>query len=491
MAPNTFPAKYSFDIAGTPDCTNDYAVFPLNTVGVDKGQANLVGINNLYSGSNPTGLCGTSPTINWSYNGSTAGGVILTSAQLSLDGTRIVYVESAAGSAIFHILTWKAGDGSSSTSAVTPTASGTCVTGGNCLVSLTYSPSSTATLASPWVDYDSDKAYVAGDDGTVYRLSCAFNCPLNTTPAIDWSFKLPVAGTGGSNPVPSGPAYDSVSGRIILSDQLGEVWTLKDGSTPTLIGASMVGGGLCTVAHPPNRTGTGRDCVPSGLSYGVPDTPLVDVTTSKIFAASGNDGAKSNSAVIVQMAETLGNVITVHVGIGSVANTTSNVDLHAGAFDNNYLNGIPNQGHIYLCGTDSALTYPTHYWVGFKKYPTMDSTFQGKLVRIRTAAVPCSPYTEFYNPNISLGGNPSDHDELVSGINGTGGDGYIATDDISEGKVLGLNSVGYSGGVSAIVPDNISTDAQNSSFYFANLQKVKQGTCAGFCAVKLTQTSLQ
>src|SRR5277367_2826872 len=79
-----FPAKYGFNINGTPSCTADYAVFGLNVGGVTSGQANIVGINELYSGTGPTGLCGTAPTVTWAYNGSTAGGSVLTSPTISL-----------------------------------------------------------------------------------------------------------------------------------------------------------------------------------------------------------------------------------------------------------------------------------------------------------------------------------------------------------------------------------------------------------------------
>jgi hypothetical protein len=84
VSPNMFPAKYSFDINATPSCGNDYVVFGLNVAG-STGQANLVGVNNLYSGSTPR-LCLANPTVNWAYNGSTAGGAVLTSPVVSLDG---------------------------------------------------------------------------------------------------------------------------------------------------------------------------------------------------------------------------------------------------------------------------------------------------------------------------------------------------------------------------------------------------------------------
>ena len=103
VAPNMFPAKYSFDINATPSCANDYVVFGLNVAGATPGQANLVGVNNLYSGDRQT-LRRGNPTVNWAYNGSTAGGAVLTSPVVSLDGTKVAYVESAAAATVFHVL---------------------------------------------------------------------------------------------------------------------------------------------------------------------------------------------------------------------------------------------------------------------------------------------------------------------------------------------------------------------------------------------------
>ena len=125
-----FPVKYSFaDPTAPPDCTNDYAAFGLSapeTPGVGGGNANLVGFNNLYSGTAPTGLCGTAPTPLFAYNITTAtGGKITTSPILSLDGKKIGFVESVTGAtpmAFFHVLTWKASDGGTPASSVVPTA---------------------------------------------------------------------------------------------------------------------------------------------------------------------------------------------------------------------------------------------------------------------------------------------------------------------------------------------------------------------------------
>src|SRR5439155_25003139 len=55
VAPNQYPAKFGFDVNATPSCANDFAIFGLNIAGVTSGagtaQPNLVGFNNLYTGT--------------------------------------------------------------------------------------------------------------------------------------------------------------------------------------------------------------------------------------------------------------------------------------------------------------------------------------------------------------------------------------------------------------------------------------------------------
>ena len=137
------------------------------------------------------------------------------------------------------MLAWKAGEGTSATAAATPTLNGAC-TGtvaaptSSCLKSVTLSATATDTLSSPWVDYQTDKAFVGTDDGKIYRISCVFTCALNTNPTVDWTFTLPVAGTGGAAAKPNGPVYDFPSGRLFVGDQLGELWVINAGGASRL-----------------------------------------------------------------------------------------------------------------------------------------------------------------------------------------------------------------------------------------------------------------
>lgn len=502
VAPNMFPAKYNFDINAVPNCANDYVVFGLNVAGATPGQANLVGVNNLYSGSTPR-LCLANPTVNFAYNGSTAGGSVLTSPAVSLDGKRIAYVESTAGTAIFHVLTWKAAEGASATAAATPTLNGAC-TGtvaaptSSCLKSVTFSTTATDTLSSPWVDYQTDKAFVGGDDGKIYRISCVFSCALNTNPTVDWTFALPVAGTGGAAARPNGPVYDYPSGRLFVGDQLGELWVINaGGASPSLRAAPvMIGGGGCTTTNPPGRTGTPAPCTASGGSFGIPDSVIMDSSgvSQRIFAFSGNDGTAGASAVVAQITMNFTGLVRAHVGLGSVGNATTNVDIHTGTFDNKYFSATPNTGELFVCGTGPGNTNPFHYWIGFTNYPVMNATPTGSIARSPTAAgLACAPYTEIFNPNINLGGDATHHDLLISGLMGAGTNGQIITNDISTGAItIGLSNVSYAGGVSGIIVDNTSTSGQASSVYFSTQGVVNVGSCANTrCAVKLTQLSLQ
>ena len=498
VAPNMSPAKYSFGITAA-NCNSDYVVYALNVAGALNGQANLVAINKLYSGTG-TGVCAATPSIYWAYNGSTANGAILTSPLMSLDGSKIAYIESAANSTIFHILTWKSGQGTSATKAANPTTVGSCSATTSCLASVTLSSSFTDSFGSPWIDYQTDKGFAASDDGTIYRISCVFKCAANTNPTIDWSFQLPVAGTGGALPKPNGPIYNYPFGLLFVGDQLGELWAINaGGSTPSIYaGPVMIGGGGCTVTNPPGRTGTPNPCTANGGAYGIPDSIILDASggSERVYAFSGNDGTAGASAVVVQLKQDFTGMVRVHIGLGGVGNNTNPVDIHTGAFDNEYWGANPqNNGHLFVCGTGASDMTPYHYWIKFTGYPVMNSTPTGSLQRLNAAGVACAPYIEFYNPNLNLGGVAGHHDLLISGLVSPT-NGYIITNDISSGNVIAaLNFVQYAGGISSAVIDGDNvTQAQASSIYFSTLAPVTLtgGTCNNTkCAIKLTQANLQ
>src|SRR5580704_8186381 len=216
-APAMYPAKFSFNVKSTPDCTKDFFVFPVNAVGTAT-QPNIVAFNNLYSGSaalnGSNGFCnravtgndtGIAATVLWSYNvhAIAAGAAVPTSPVLSLDGAKVAFVESAAGNpAHFHVLAWNTGDGQDATNlqntllprAIT-TFSITAPAAGTGAATDLVLGAATATISSPFVDYVRDVAYVGNDQGTLYRIKNVFCTGACTTaaPSLDASW-----GSGGA-----------------------------------------------------------------------------------------------------------------------------------------------------------------------------------------------------------------------------------------------------------------------------------------------------
>ena len=204
---NMYPAKFSFDPGAAPSCTNDYVVFGLNIAGTTGKQANLVAFNNLYSG--PGGLCGATPTVMFAYNVTTvAGGKIDLSPIISLDGTKIAFVESASKSSIFHVLTWTAGQGTI-TAAAAPT-----------MTSLIFSTTITSTTSAPWIDYTHDTVYVGVDGGMMYKITGVFH-GTPTLAGAPW----PITVSTGHHLSP--PVLDSELGLLMVGSAIGNLYQIN------------------------------------------------------------------------------------------------------------------------------------------------------------------------------------------------------------------------------------------------------------------------
>ncbi len=196
VSADMYPAKWTFDPSAPPSCANDYVVFGLATAGAALGQANLVAFNNLYAGAG--GLCTTGPSVYFAYDVTTVtGGKVATSPVISLDGTKIAFVESLGTASIFHVLTFTPGQGGV-LSAATPTA----------MTSLTYSSSNT-TSSSPWIDYASDIVYVADDNGVLNKITGVFE----GTPTLVTSSPWPITVSSGSRLGP--PVLDKSRGLLL------------------------------------------------------------------------------------------------------------------------------------------------------------------------------------------------------------------------------------------------------------------------------------
>jgi hypothetical protein len=439
------PAKFGFDPNSPPSCTGDYVAFGLNVTGTTGGQASIVAYNNLYSGTG--GFCGTGdPSVLFAYNTTTAGGRILTSPVLSLDGTQIAFVESSSSSSVFHVLKWATGTGNG-TSATNSAAPGVGNTAS--ITSLTYAPAASNLHSAPWIDYINDVAYVAADDGKLYKIAPVFT----GTPALAGA-PWPVTVAAGRRL--TAPVLDQATLNIFIGDSSGFLWQVSTTSPGTLKSLA--------VGSPGKR------------NTGILDGPLVDASDGTVFATSSNDGT---SAVVVQAdTATLTQMTRARIGLGSAGTPGANVNVYDGAFNDNYYT-LPASGYLFACGTGAADTTPWRYFFGFTGVK-MNSSPSRSMQILNSTRSRCSPLTEFFNQNVGASGTDFFFWGMTADCTGTNTAGCIYARTNFD-VVTTVNEVG---GTSVITTDNNSTLGQASSVYFTNQGNANQG-------IKLTQNGLQ
>jgi len=471
----SYPAKFTFDVNAMPSCTKDYVVFPTGLTGVTGGQASIVAINELYSGSG--GACGTGPpSVMWAYNTNLSGdteGVIYSSPELSLDGSKVVFVETPAdddGAAILKILKWVSGQGTVSAAvAPTPITTGNAwsscpTTGTSCLFSLTFSGNAPASVSSPFYNYSNDTLYVGDDNGVLHKFSGVFfGTPAEVTSG-GWPFTI-----ASGNPL-TGPVFDSVSGNVFVADLNAGLHYVRD--TGSTVGA-------CPSLGSPPCIGTSTLTVSDG-DVGVIDPPVVDATSQKVFVFSGSD--PGGSAAVIQASTALA---------GSVDTTlqAESTYTHLGAFDKNYHSGAYSSGFVYACGTLPT----TLFRIGFNSSGVMNSSKGTGSVNLDPGfeGPTCSPMTEIVN-----GAN----DYLFFGVPFAGAASNCGGDF---GCLLGLNltvswppsisafsSLPMQNGPGGIVVDNVGSGGQESSIYFGPQANNCTTPSGSGCAVKATQSGL-
>ncbi len=448
----TYPAKYVFDVTAAPTCTNDFVVMGLPAIPVSGGQANLIGLNNLYSNAAGTGLCATTgPTVKFAYASGT--GQIPASVVLSTNGQQVAFVENLATSSYFHVLTigTTGTNGTSATAAAVPGAAG-----GNNAVDQTVllSPDGGTTnqssTTSVFVFYGTSVAYAttystAGSgSGYLYKIGNVFN---GGTPTIVWS--VPITA------IPSTPVYDSGSGKIFFTDSKGRIdYVLDNGTPPTVVYSATLASG--TTSENP---------------------VIVDSTHQKVYASFNSNGT---NAIVVQAPTSMASTVSVAVG---TANTT-----YTGPYEPDFNNawytgsGTPL---MYVAGTGTG-TRPTLYSVGFNGSGVMNSTAAGTTAALTSASpADSSPVTEFFNA-------VTGKDYLFVGVTnhcaatrGGGTAGCIMRLDITSGfPAVNANTTALAaaGGTNGIIVDNDSSASQASSVYYS--------TKTGATLVKATQSAL-
>ncbi|HXM63078.1 MAG TPA: hypothetical protein VN950_19605 [Terriglobales bacterium] len=495
---NQFPAKYQFGI-GQENCNSDYALFGLTvTTGT---QANLVGINNLYT--NGTSPCnGGAPWVAFAYNTVTqTGGQIRTSPTLSIDGTKVAFVESTSGGSYFHVLVLPnpiptpPSQSGTVLSPLTPPSCATPTTPG-CMTTLAIQTSATDSNSSPWVDYSADAAYVGADNGVLYKITPVFG---GGAPALVSTGGWPVTVSTQTTKVLTAPVVDDNATRIFIGDGYGYLY----GVNMTNPGTSMAQLTVGWVGH-----GAGTGVVDPPFAVTDPANSAID----QVFVFTGCSTVEGIGGAISQIpanfttSTTLTTSNTVDLGSGSGDGDCTTDNAHSGAFDNAFwLNGSTS-GHMIACGfvsgTSSKPLIPSNpkmYFFPFASHvitSTGSSTF---VVNNTVVGDECSPLTEFYDGTT---------DRVFFGVGGTA-DGYLQSSTITTSlttpNCTGLPtsscvaSPSALGGTSGIVIDNQVSNG-GANIYFStvaagsvNGQKcnVSGGTANPYCAVKLTQSGLQ
>jgi hypothetical protein len=302
------------------------------TAGTNGSQANIVAMNQLYSGTETSGtsLCGlTNPEFIFSY--ASGVGPVATSPTLSLTGKKVAYVENDTNiGAILHILTF----GSGSTEYGTSTSCASNNNGGSTLPTCATSPvipgstsGSTATdfmlplglvaanastgvagaadsFSSPFTNYDDDTTFVGDNNGYLYAIKPTF---IGTPAYAGGNFPVHVSATPTSvTPTAVTATTTVVTVTATNSLGIGELVTIAgvaaNGNSCSSADATAINGTQTVISSSSTqftfdatipRATTGAGCtvtnatVTAGSNY--LSSPVVDVAgTGNIFVADSS-----------------------------------------------------------------------------------------------------------------------------------------------------------------------------------------------------------
>ncbi len=479
------------------------------------------------------GLCGQDgPSNYWSYF--TGTGQVLTSSVLSLDGSKVAFVENAASGAILRILKWKSGEGSGagSPAPVDVNISGSpwsaCTAGDSCMASITFSGAAEDTNSAPFYDYTTDVLYVGDNAGVMHKFTGVF---LGTPTEVTTS---PWPITVDSGAVLTGPVFDSVSLNLFVGDSTGQLSFIRE--TGSTVGLCVSGSAPCL--------GTPSVHVGTGTGGSVVDAPIVDGSTGRVLAFNSNvtctiagttcntmDPQPTTGSVLQTSTAlvTTGSFDTIG-GNGVACNSapvfTGCAPIYGGAFDNAYLtSSTPTiAGHMYVCGKNNADTdRPVIYQFSFAAATGNLTGVGTPLVGLTSGSTEaCSPVTEIYNSPTSTDwiffsvGNLANSTDPIPAASGcrTGSPACLMSINVTSGAwpptdvtnavvmpPVPVPTTGfYPSSTSGIVVDNYAVDVsaspQTSSIYFSyggnSSASASCNTVTGIgCAVKLTQSALE
>lgn len=500
---NQFPAKYRFDVS-SQSCSGDYAIFGLTVTGGT--QANLVGINNLYTEAAPACNGGT-PFVAFAYNTVTNSGQIRTSPTISADGKKVAFVESANSGSYFHVLVLPSpipSPPSSVGTVLSPQTPSSCTTPttAGCMTTVKISNGAN-TDSSPWIDYNTDIAYVGTDDGKLYKISPVFGGGAPVV-ANDTNWPVTVVAAGLTSNVLTDAIVDDNASRIFMGDGNGYLYSISLTAPAKTTLARMAVGWI--------DQGPGTAVVDAPIVVNDPANSAVD----QIFAFTGCSNVIGTGGAISQIPAnfTSGSCsttsspacTTVDLGSATGVGDCTQRNVHAGTFDNQFwINGTTG-GHILACGFVSGTagnslipSNPKMYMFPFNASHLITATGATSWVINNVRGDECSPLTEFYNGTT---------DRMFFGVGSTT-DGFIESSTLT--GTASQPSCGAPptstcvtaphalGGTSGIVIDNQVTGG-GTNIYFSTVAPggvngqnchVSGGATTPYCAVKLTQSALQ
>jgi len=450
-----FPA--TFTQTATP-CATDIAIY--NTgLGGSSSQATVVAYNNIYASCN-----GGVPTVYFAYNTGTA--TIATSVDLSASGSQIAFIQGNSGSAASLVVVQVANSGGSVTAPTTPTQT-----------TVAFADSHSDTYSSPFYDYASDTLYVGDDSGVLHKFTGVFlGTPAEVTTG-GWPVQVSSATVGGAL---GSPVYDATTGLVFIGDYL-----LNYASTcePSATNAAGSCGYLYSVAA---STPTVVQSHQLDYQYGIVDSPIVDPSTSDVFAFVGADNTTACSsgpcAGVFEFPEAFIAAATgteVQVGAGYEF-------LLSGAFDNGYY--TTGTGNLYVVGgtgPQNNTLYAIPVTSGAIASPaTTGPPVAGNYTNGYYAGG--LQVTEFYtgtNDYIFVGALMAITNPLVGLVSG-----FDVTSPPISPSTVPTGSIAAQGGPSGIVVDNSLATAQNI-YYSTTLNAACTTSGTGGCAVQVIQAA--
>ncbi len=424
-------------ISGGTESCSDMVIYALNVTGNTTSttgglQANLIGVNNIYS------TCTGSPSVAFAY-ADTAGPIATSPVPSFYDnGAQIAFVANEGGKATFRVVKYSTAASNGTTAAAPVALPGT----GSQTTALAFS-TTTDTNSSPYIDYLNDIAYVGDDAGVLWKITPVFGggTPVATKLAT-LAGKL------------TGPVLDNANGVVLVGSSNGDLYARLASTGATVTGSPLAVGDGST-------------------SGGIVDPPVIVEEgiglTTDAFVTTGCTGSDAALSEASETAAGLASLYTSPSGAGGIgdAHGCGSNNLHAPALDDNSYNGLAGNG--YVCGTVIRTTAggggpeaPVLYSFTFPAGGGTIALTTHTLTPTANAASECSPITYFTSNSTQ---------KIFMGI------GYATGGTVNSNTVLaGVFSATTQdttpsalGGTSGIVVDNSSATASQANVYFTGL----------------------